>query len=103
MFLIGKGSTVLLLGTFLFAVMTSLLSNHKKYPTKSGLNALVWKEGDWFVSKCLEVELASQGKTRAEALNNLEEALELYFEDEKLPAPTPLKNLEVAPVYFSYA
>ena len=56
------------------------------YKTKSGLNALVWKEEKWFVSKCLEVELASQGKTKEEALKNLEEALELYFEDEKLPA-----------------
>ncbi len=31
------------------------------------------------------MEVASQGKTDEEALNNLREALELYFEDAPLP------------------
>lgn len=47
-------------------------------------NSLIWKEGKYFVAKCLEVEVASQGKTRGEALANLKEALELYFEEEKV-------------------
>lgn len=34
-----------------------------------------------FVARSLEVEVASQGKTRKEAVGNLQEALELYFED----------------------
>jgi len=42
--------------------------------------ATVWREGDWFVSQCLEVDVASQGKTEEEALTNLKEALELFFE-----------------------
>jgi predicted RNase H-like HicB family nuclease len=42
--------------------------------------ATVWREGTWFVSQCLEVDVASQGETEAEALSNLKEALELYFE-----------------------
>lgn len=46
------------------------------------ISALVWKEGRWFVSKALEVEVASQGKSKSESLENLKEALELYFEDE---------------------
>lgn len=53
---------------------------------KFGLNALVWREGDWYVAKAIEVLVASQGRTKKQALNNLEEALELYFEDEKIPA-----------------
>ena len=53
---------------------------------KTGFNALVWKEDDLFVAQCLEVEVASQGETKKKALVNLEEALELYFEDERLPA-----------------
>lgn len=53
-----------------------------------GLNALVWREGKWYVAKAVEVEVASQGKTAKEALWNLQEALELYFEDEKIPAKT---------------
>ncbi|OGD91188.1 hypothetical protein A3D07_02050 [Candidatus Curtissbacteria bacterium RIFCSPHIGHO2_02_FULL_42_15] len=47
---------------------------------------VIWKEGRWFVARSLEVEVASQGKTRKEAVENLHEALELYFEDEKKPA-----------------
>jgi predicted RNase H-like HicB family nuclease len=42
--------------------------------------ASVWCEGDWYVAQCLEVDVASQGKTEREALQNLEEALELYYE-----------------------
>jgi predicted RNase H-like HicB family nuclease len=57
----------------------------QKITTKNGVNALVWKEVDIFVAKAVEVELASQGNTQKQALNNLQEALELYFEDEKIP------------------
>ena len=42
--------------------------------------ASVWKEGDWYISQCLEIGVASQGETEEEALSNLKEALELYFE-----------------------
>lgn len=57
----------------------------KKSVKKFGLNALVWREDDWYVAKAVEVEVASQGKTVKQALANLQEALELYFEDEKVP------------------
>jgi predicted RNase H-like HicB family nuclease len=42
--------------------------------------ASIWQEGDWFIAQCLEVDVASQGKTEQEALANLEEALALHFE-----------------------
>jgi len=42
--------------------------------------ATVWREGEWYVSQCLEVDVASQGETEQEALANLKEALELHFE-----------------------
>jgi predicted RNase H-like HicB family nuclease len=48
--------------------------------------ATVWREGNWYVSQCLEVDVASQGVTEEEALANLHEALELYFEPVVLPA-----------------
>jgi len=48
------------------------------------LHALVWKEGKYFVAKCLEIEVASQGESKKEALANLKEAVELYLEDEKI-------------------
>lgn len=45
------------------------------------LTAAVLREGNWYVARCLEVEVASQGRTLEEALANLQEALELHFED----------------------
>ncbi|ATY84555.1 type II toxin-antitoxin system HicB family antitoxin [Kyrpidia spormannii] len=45
------------------------------------LTAAVTKEGKWYVARCLEVEVTSQGETLEEALANLREALELYFEN----------------------
>ncbi|MEX2626947.1 MAG: type II toxin-antitoxin system HicB family antitoxin [Ilumatobacteraceae bacterium] len=45
------------------------------------LTAAIAREGDWYVARCLEVEVASQGATVDEARVNLVEALELYFED----------------------
>ncbi len=45
----------------------------------------VTHEGGWYVARCLEVEVTSQGTTVEEALANLKEALELYFEDTALP------------------
>jgi predicted RNase H-like HicB family nuclease len=42
--------------------------------------ASVWREGDWYVSQCLEVDVASQGESEEEALASLREALELHFE-----------------------
>jgi predicted RNase H-like HicB family nuclease len=49
------------------------------------LTAAITHEGEWYVSRCLQVEVASQGRTIEEALANLREALELYFEDEPVP------------------
>jgi predicted RNase H-like HicB family nuclease len=45
----------------------------------------VWKEDDWYIAQALEVNVASQGRSTDEALENLREALELYFEP---PTPT---------------
>jgi len=64
------------------------------------ISALVWKEGNWFVSKALEVEVASQGKSKSEALENLREALELYFEDEVNVTISPIKQASVEKIKF---
>lgn len=45
-------------------------------------NVIVQKEEKWYVAKCIENSVASQGKTIEEALSNLKEALELYNEKE---------------------
>ncbi len=47
---------------------------------KRKFTASLSREGDWVVAQCLEVDVASQGKSEAEALANLKEALTLHFE-----------------------
>lgn len=51
---------------------------------KQDLHTIVWKEDKLFVAKFLEIELASQGKTKKEAIDNLKEAFELYLEGENI-------------------
>ena len=43
------------------------------------MDYVVWKEGKYYVSQCLNVNVSSFGDTD-EAVNNLKEAVELYFE-----------------------
>jgi predicted RNase H-like HicB family nuclease len=56
------------------------------------VHAVVWKEEKWYVAKALEVEVASQGRTEKEGLENLKEALELYFEDQHNVELTNISN-----------
>jgi predicted RNase H-like HicB family nuclease len=42
---------------------------------------VVYKEDKYYVSQCLNVDVSSFGSTVEEAVENLTEALELYFED----------------------
>lgn len=59
---------------------------------KQVLHTIVWKENKFFVAKFLEIELASQGKTKKDAVKNLKEALELFMEDEKSKLSFPSIN-----------
>lgn len=56
--------------------------------------AAVHQEDDWYVAQCLEVDVASQGRSIPEALSNLAEAVELYLDEVEDPqqhvAATPL-------------
>ncbi|WP_203994178.1 type II toxin-antitoxin system HicB family antitoxin [Sphaerisporangium rufum] len=50
------------------------------------LTATVTPDEEGFhVARCVQVEVAGQGRTVDEALADLREALELYFEDQSLP------------------
>ncbi len=53
------------------------------------LTAAITLEGDWYVARCLQVEVASQGET----------SLELYFEDE--PPPADVQPPIIAPLDIS--
>lgn len=43
---------------------------------------IIYREGKYYVSQSLNVDVSSFGETVEEAKNNLKEALDLYFEDE---------------------
>ena len=43
---------------------------------------VVYKEGKYYVSQCLNVDVSSFGETIDEAIASLKEAVSLYFEDE---------------------
>ena len=60
---------------------------------------IIQKEEDWYVAKCIENGIASQGKTIEDSVSNLKEAIELYYEDNKpeaLAEPAFVTTLEVA-------
>ncbi|MFI9640802.1 type II toxin-antitoxin system HicB family antitoxin [Micromonospora sp. NPDC051925] len=54
--------------------------------------AAVHQEEDWYVARCLELDVASQGESLDEALVNLREAVEAYLDEVSQPTiePTPL-------------
>ena len=57
------------------------------------LKYIVQKEGKYYVSQCLNVEVSSFGNTIQEAIDNLNEALQLYFEDkEAMFTITPIEE-----------
>jgi len=67
--------------------------------SKIDLKSVVWREGKYYVSQCLDVDISSFGKTKKEALEMLGEALELYFEDIPVPKKTErIKNPVIASV-----
>ncbi len=70
---------------------------------KIDLKNVVWKEGKYYVAQCLNVDVSSFGKTKKEALNNLDEALELYFEDIKIPRPIKVEKPELVELSLRYA
>jgi len=49
------------------------------------LTAAVHQEEDWYVARCLELDVASQGESLEQALTNLREAVELYLEQVSQP------------------
>lgn len=62
---------------------------------KQTFTASLWQEGNWFVAQCLEIDIASQGETEAEALSNLEEALSLHFEPPVATIIPQIKTIQV--------
>jgi len=53
----------------------------------SEVNYVVWEEDKYYVAQCLNVDVSSFGETLDEAIGNIKEALELYFEGENIEVP----------------
>lgn len=70
---------------------------------KINLKNVVWKEGKYYVAQCLNVDVSSFGKTKKEALDNLDEALELYFEDVKMLRLTKVERPELVNLSLKHA
>lgn len=63
-------------------------------------SVILTEEEKWIVATDTTTGIASQGKSNKEALENLKEALELYYEDipveKRVVYPTMLTTLEVS-------
>ena len=60
--------------------------------TKMRLTVSIWEEDGVYVSRCQELEVASCGDSPQEALDNIQEAIELYLENARVLGI--LKDLE---------
>jgi predicted RNase H-like HicB family nuclease len=59
------------------------------------LQSVVYREDEHYVAQCLNVDVSSFGDSEADALANLQEALELYFEDAPASDAVPVEAAEV--------
>ena len=65
---------------------------------KTTFTSIIFFGEKYWVSKCVELGVVSQGETREEALHNLREAVECYLENEPTFVPknsSVVENFEV--------
>lgn len=55
----------------------------------------LYREDEFHVAQCLNVDVSSFGATQQEAIANLREAVELYFEGEDAPPFIEVSNVTV--------
>jgi hypothetical protein len=58
-------------------------------------SASVWQQSEWFISQCIDVDVASQGQTEEEALESLRDALELHFTPPVATVATQASMVEI--------
>jgi predicted RNase H-like HicB family nuclease len=56
------------------------------------LKYIVYKEDKYYASQCLNVDVSSFGNTIQEAIDNLNEALALYFDEPDSETEFPVIN-----------
>lgn len=62
---------------------------------KQQFSASVWREGEWVIAQCIQVDIASQGATEDEALANLRDAIELHFTPPVASLIPQVRDIEV--------
>ena len=55
----------------------------------------LYREDEFHIAQCLNVDVSSFGTTREEAVINLKEAVELYFEGETSPPFTAVSDVSI--------
>lgn len=75
----------------------------KQFNKTTSFHALVWQEDDLFVAKAVELDITSQGESEAEALKNLQEAVNLFFEGETLTYKSikPLESVQLHTIRYA--
>ena len=71
--------------------------------TNRNLKSVIWNEGKYYVAQCLNVDVSSFGKSKREALANLNEAVSLYFEGGKSQSIFKINRAEIVPFALRYA
>jgi predicted RNase H-like HicB family nuclease len=57
---------------------------------------VVYQDGKYYVSQCLNADVSSFGKTIDEAVKNLEDAMELYLRDDLPKEPPSFREIGAA-------
>jgi predicted RNase H-like HicB family nuclease len=57
----------------------------RRWENMRNIKYVVYKEGKYYVSQCLNVDVSSFGESIDEAIASLKEAVSLYFEEHLLP------------------
>jgi predicted RNase H-like HicB family nuclease len=70
---------------------------------KINLKNVVWKEGKYYVSWNLNTGISSFGDTKRGALDAIEEALELYFEDMPVSQINKVERPDIVPLTLKHA
>ncbi len=69
---------------------------------KIDLKNVIWREGKQFVSWNINTGVSSFGDTKKEAIDSLEEALELYFEDVPISKINKVGKIDLVPFKFEH-
>ena len=57
--------------------------------------ANVSRKRKWFIAQCIKMDIASQRESEEQALANLREALELYFEEPQATLQPKMRHVKV--------